>query len=64
MLEVPDSETPARQIPPARPWRMWLADWLLILAAAAAFGLDQLSKHIVRSNLSLERRGLPTTSSA
>ncbi len=53
MLEVPDSETPARQIPPARPWRMWLADWLLILAAAAAFGLDQLSKYIVRSNLSL-----------
>ena len=53
MLEVPDSEIPALQIPPARPWRMWLADWLLILAAAGAFGLDQLSKYIVRSNLSL-----------
>ena len=53
MFEAPDSEIPARQTPPARPWRMWFADWLLILAAAAAFGLDQLSKYIVRSNFSL-----------
>ena len=53
MLEAPNPEIRAQQTSSARPWRMWLADWLLILAAAAAFGLDQLSKHIVRSNLSL-----------
>ena len=53
MIEAPDSEIPAAQPAATRPWRMWFADWLLILAAAAAFGLDQLSKYFVRSNFSL-----------
>ena len=53
MIEAPDSEIPAGQPAATRPWRMWFADWLLILAAAAAFSLDQLSKYIVRSNFSL-----------
>ena len=53
MIEAPDPEVPTGPTTPTSPSRMWLADWLLILTAAAAFGLDQLTKYIVRSNFSL-----------
>ena len=53
MIEAPDPQMPAQPVASSGPRRIWFADWLLFLAAGGALGLDQLSKYIVSSTLSL-----------
>ena len=54
MVDTPDARVPGKPtVAYARKGLHWYRDWVLLLAGSSALGLDQLSKYLVRANLSL-----------